>query len=133
MGPQSKPMSEKMAQTIDEEVRAVIDANYNRAETILKENIEVLHNMAQALMDWETIDKFQIDELLQGKKLAPPEPEVEEPKSFEEIEDSINDETGDQLVKDKYWRPKSPPLCTLQTQYSWRVFFSAVAICILNR
>lgn len=97
MGPQSKPMSEKMAQTIDEEVRAVIDANYNRAETILKENIEVLHNMAQALMDWETIDKFQIDELLQGKKLAPPEPEVEEPKSFEEIEDSINDETGDHL------------------------------------
>ncbi|MDT4292273.1 ATP-dependent zinc metalloprotease FtsH [Methylomonas sp. MO1] len=97
MGPQSKPMSEKMAQTIDEEVRAVIDANYNRAETILKENIEVLHNMAQALMDWETIDKFQIDELLQGKKLAPPEPEVEEPKSFEEIEDSINDETGGHL------------------------------------
>ncbi|WP_020482230.1 ATP-dependent zinc metalloprotease FtsH [Methylomonas sp. MK1] len=98
MGPQSKPMSEKMAQTIDEEVRAVIDANYNRAETILKENIEVLHNMAQALMDWETIDKFQIDELLQGKKLAPPEPEeVEQPKSFEEIEDSINDETGDHL------------------------------------
>ncbi|MCQ8118145.1 ATP-dependent zinc metalloprotease FtsH [Methylomonas rosea] len=97
MGPQSKPMSEKMAQTIDEEVRAVIDANYNRAEAILKENIEVLHNMAQALMDWETIDKFQIDELLQGKKLAPPEPEVEEPKSFEEIEDSINDETGDHL------------------------------------
>jgi cell division protease FtsH len=90
-------MSEKMAQTIDEEVRAVIDANYNRAETILKENIEVLHNMAQALMDWETIDKFQIDELLQGKKLAPPEPEVEEPKSFEEIEDSINDETGGHL------------------------------------
>jgi len=68
MGPQSKPMSEKMAQTIDEEVRAVIDANYNRAEAILKENIEVLHNMAQALMDWETIDKYQIDELLQGKK-----------------------------------------------------------------
>ncbi|MBD9361036.1 ATP-dependent zinc metalloprotease FtsH [Methylomonas fluvii] len=97
MGPQSKPMSEKMAQTIDEEVRAVIDANYNRAETILKENIEVLHNMAQALMDWETIDKFQIDELLQGKKLAPPEPEVEEPKSFEEIEDSINEETGGHL------------------------------------
>jgi len=97
MGPQSKPMSEKMAQTIDEEVRAVIDANYNRAEAILKENIEVLHNMAQALMDWETIDKYQIDELLQGKKLAPPEPEVEEPKSFEEIEDSINEETGGHL------------------------------------
>lgn len=77
MGPQSKPMSEQMAQTIDEEIRSVVDRNYNRAETILKENMEVLHNMAHALMDWETIDKFQIDELMQGKLLAPPEPEPE--------------------------------------------------------
>lgn len=77
MGPQAKPMSEKMAQTIDEEIRHVIDANYSRAENILKENIEILHNMAQALMDWETIDKFQIDELMQGRMIAPPEPEPE--------------------------------------------------------
>ncbi|OAI16193.1 cell division protein FtsH [Methylomonas koyamae] len=77
MGPQAKPMSEKMAQTIDEEIRQVIDSNYKRAENILKENIEILHNMAQALMDWETIDKFQIDELMQGRMIAPPEPEPE--------------------------------------------------------
>ena len=76
MGTQAKPMSEKMAQTIDEEIRAVIDSNYNRAETILKEHIEILHNMAHALLDWETIDKFQIDELMQGRMIAPPEPEV---------------------------------------------------------
>ncbi|OAI12950.1 cell division protein FtsH [Methylomonas lenta] len=77
MGTQSKPMSAKMAETIDEEIRSVIDSNYNRAETILKDNIQVLHNMANALMDWETIDKYQIDELMQGKTLAPPEPEPE--------------------------------------------------------
>ena len=77
MGPQAKPMSELMAQTIDEEIRSVIDANYQRAETILKDHIEILHNMAYALLDWETIDKFQIDELMQGKKLAPPEPQPE--------------------------------------------------------
>jgi cell division protease FtsH len=77
MGAQSKPMSEQMAQTIDEEVRKVIDKNYQRAEAILKDNIEVLHNMAQALMDWETIDKFQINDLLVGKVLAPPVIETE--------------------------------------------------------
>ena len=77
MGPQAKPMSEKMAQTIDEEIRSVIDSNYQRAETILKENIDILHNMAHALLDWETIDKFQIDELMQGNKIAPPEPAAE--------------------------------------------------------
>ncbi len=31
--------------------------------------------MAHALLDWETIDKFQIDELMQGRMIAPPEPE----------------------------------------------------------
>jgi cell division protease FtsH len=90
MGKQAKPMSEKMAETIDEEIRAVIDSNYNRAEAILKEHIEILHNMAHALLDWETIDKFQIDELMQGKTLAPPEPEPEPEVVVTEIE--LNDD-----------------------------------------
>ena len=77
MGPQAKPMSEKMAQTIDDEIRHVIDANYQRAETILKDHLEILHNMAHALLDWETIDKYQIDALMAGELLPPPEPEVE--------------------------------------------------------
>jgi len=87
MGPQAKPMSEKMAQTIDEEIRSVIDNNYNRAETILKENMEILHNMAYALLDWETIDKYQIDELMQGKKLEPPQPEPEVVQTEIELDD----------------------------------------------
>jgi cell division protease FtsH len=90
MGKQAKPMSEKMAETIDEEIRAVIDSNYNRAEAILKEHIEILHTMAHALLDWETIDKFQIDELMQGKTLAPPEPEPEPEVVVTEIE--LNDD-----------------------------------------
>jgi len=71
-------MSEQMAQIIDEEIRHMVDSNYLRAETILKEHIEILHNMAHALLDWETIDKFQIDELMQGKILAPPISEIRE-------------------------------------------------------
>ncbi|MSR16819.1 MAG: ATP-dependent zinc metalloprotease FtsH [Methylococcaceae bacterium] len=66
--------SELVAQQIDEEIRAVIDANYQRAEKLLQENISVLHNMAKALMKWETIDKTQIDALMLGKEpLAHPE------------------------------------------------------------
>ncbi len=101
MGKQAKPMSEKMAETIDEEIRTVIDSNYSRAEAILKENIEILHNMAHALLDWETIDKFQIDELMQGKTLAPPEPEPEPEVVVMEIE--LND---DQI------QPVSQPVMT---------------------
>ncbi len=94
MGPQSKPMSQKMAETIDEEIRKVIDDNYTRAENILKEHIEILHNMAHALLDWETIDKFQLDELLQGKMIAPPEPEV-----VIEHELPLNDEQGSAVTQ----------------------------------
>ncbi|MGR9053597.1 MAG: ATP-dependent zinc metalloprotease FtsH, partial [Gammaproteobacteria bacterium] len=78
-GSQSKPMSEKMAQLIDDEIRHLVDSNYERARTILTERMEILHNMADALMQWETIDKHQIDELMKGKKIAPPEPEPEKP------------------------------------------------------
>jgi len=78
MGPQAKPMSEKMAQVIDEEIRHVIDVNYQRAEQILKDHIDILHNMAHALLDWETLDKRQIDALMQGGMIEPPEPVVDD-------------------------------------------------------
>ncbi len=96
-GSQAKPMSEQMAQVIDEEVRHVIDSNYLRAETILKEHIEILHNMAHALLDWETLDKFQIDLLLNGKTIAPPEPEVVQ------VHDGIDekDQTDQQTDEEK--------------------------------
>ncbi len=75
MGHQGSPgskVSGNVAQQIDEEIRAVIDLNYNRAETILEENISILHKMADALMKWETIDKDQIDALMAGKDPKPP-------------------------------------------------------------
>jgi len=94
MGPQSKPMSEQMAQVIDEEIRQVVDSNYLRAETILKEHIEILHNMAHALLDWETIDKFQIDELMQGRTIAPPQLEDDADRKTEgvSLEEGNNEE-----------------------------------------
>ena len=94
MGLQSRPMSEHMAQIIDEEIRQVVDSNYLRAETILKEHIDILHNMAHALLDWETLDKYQIDELMQGRMIAPPEPEIEQSSSGEDEHRLSDGEVG---------------------------------------
>ncbi|HIN68308.1 MAG TPA: ATP-dependent metalloprotease, partial [Methylococcales bacterium] len=44
-----------------------IDRNYQRAKKILKENEDILHAMADALMTYETIDKYQLDDLLERK------------------------------------------------------------------
>lgn len=59
-------LSDDTAQLIDEEVRAVIDRGYQHAEKILKENMEKLHVMAEALMKYETIDTDQIDDIMAG-------------------------------------------------------------------
>lgn len=65
-------VSNSVQDKIDQEIRAVIDKNYQKAEALLKDNISILHKMADALMKWETIDKAQIDDLMAGKEPKPP-------------------------------------------------------------
>ncbi len=71
-------VSGNVAQMIDEEIRSVIERNYQRAENILRENMLLLDRMADALMKWETIDQYQIDDLMSGKDARPPADYVEE-------------------------------------------------------
>jgi cell division protease FtsH len=70
---QHKNISGETANIIDEEIRKVIDKNYDRAEEILKREIEKLHTMADALMKYETIDQAQIADIMAGKVPKPPE------------------------------------------------------------
>ena len=70
---QQKHMSDETAHAIDKEIRDFIDRNYQRAETILKDNMDILHAMAQALMKYETIDRQQIDAIMKGEEPPPPD------------------------------------------------------------
>lgn len=63
-GYQPSAVSASRSEQIDDEIRIIIDRNYNRAEALLKDNIDILHSMAKSLMENETIDKDQIDGLL---------------------------------------------------------------------
>jgi cell division protease FtsH len=72
-GTQGGAVSSNVAHMIDEEIRLVIDRNYQRAETILRENIDILHKMADALMKWETLDRQQIEDLMAGREVRPPQ------------------------------------------------------------
>ena len=53
---QHKQVSDDTAHAIDEEVRRVIESNYQRARQILMTNLDKLHAMAEALIKYETID-----------------------------------------------------------------------------
>jgi cell division protease FtsH len=68
-----KSVSEETAHLIDEEIRSVIDRNYERADRLLRENMDKMHLMADALMKYETIDRLQIDDIMEGKVPRPPE------------------------------------------------------------
>jgi len=70
---QNKSIAEGTAVTINEEVRKIIDQNYKRAEQILKENEDILHTMSDALMKYETIDKYQLEDLMDRKPVRDPQ------------------------------------------------------------
>ncbi|MEN8176123.1 MAG: ATP-dependent zinc metalloprotease FtsH [Pseudomonadota bacterium] len=69
---QHKNVSDDTAHAIDEEIRSVIDRNYERARGILETNMEKLHTMADALIKYETIDSDQIQDIMAGRKPRPP-------------------------------------------------------------
>lgn len=69
---QHKQVSDVTAHAIDEEVRRLIDTNYQRARDILQANIDKLHKMAEALMKYETIDEEQIKDIMEGRDPRPP-------------------------------------------------------------
>ncbi len=70
---QQKQVSPETARTIDAEVRNIIDRNYKRAKEILKKHAKELKSMAEALMKYETIDRQQIIDIMEGREPGPPE------------------------------------------------------------
>ena len=71
-GQPSKAMSDETALAIDKEVRSIIDDCYDKARSILEEHRSKMDMMAEALMQYETIDAEQIDAIMEGKKPNPP-------------------------------------------------------------
>jgi cell division protease FtsH len=71
-GQPAKAMSDETALAIDREVRNIIDECYDKAHKLLEDNRDKLDKMADALMQFETIDAEQIDDIMQGKSPRPP-------------------------------------------------------------
>ncbi len=70
---QHKHMSDDTARLIDEEVRNIIDAAHGQARDLLESHAKQLHVMAEALIKYETLDKEQIDQVMEGREPDPPE------------------------------------------------------------
>jgi cell division protease FtsH len=72
-------VSEATMQKVDAEVRRIIDQQYALARKLLEENRDKVEAMAAALLEWETIDADQIDDIMAGREPRPPKPAPEPP------------------------------------------------------
>ncbi len=88
---QHKQVSDVTAHAIDEAVRSIVDRNYERAKSILKEQEGKLHIMAKALMKYETLNAVQVKDIMEGREPKPPE-------DWDDSDDSettgVKDDTG---------------------------------------
>jgi len=70
----TKQVSEATMQKVDSEIRRIIDQQYQVARTILEDNRQVVEEMTRALLEWETIDAEQINDIVEGRPPRPPKP-----------------------------------------------------------
>jgi cell division protease FtsH len=116
---QHRDFSENTAQEIDREVREIITKAEKRVEKLLKENMEKLHKLADALLEREILDGEEIDLILAGKelpkKVSPIQPKKttsekssKGPKSPKKSTPKKNSESGDGKTNSPEKSPKSP-------------------------
>jgi cell division protease FtsH len=94
---QHKNVSDETAHIIDEEIRNIVDRNYERAKKIIEDNMDKLHTMAQTLIRYETIDKEQIGDIMAGRQpRSPADWDDSEPPRGSSVDQEANrDEKGE--------------------------------------
>ncbi len=69
---QHRDYSEETARIIDEEIKRIVQEAADKAEQLLRDNIELLHRLAEALLKYEILDGHQIDQIIAGEPMDPP-------------------------------------------------------------
>ncbi len=103
-------MSESTMQKVDAEVRRIIDEQYALARKLIEENTDKMHAMAKALLEWETLDADQINDIMEGRAPKPPslpEPPTS-PKEPPVVEVPGIDPESAQIAKDMGMSPLTP-------------------------
>ena len=89
-------VSGETAKVIDEEVKKIIDSCYEKARTILVDNRDKLDAMVEALLEYETIDRPQIDDIMAGRTPSPPSNWNDDPPSEPPTDPLNTDEAPDE-------------------------------------
>ena len=90
-GSAKQDISDETASKIDKEAKSIISDCYMRATDILKENIDSLHLMAKSLVEYETLDAEQIDDIMAGAKPRAPGSKENKTENKEKKDPSVGD------------------------------------------
>jgi cell division protease FtsH len=74
-----KNVSEATMQQVDAEIRRIVDQQYAHARRVIEENRDKVERMARALLEWETIDSDQVEDIMAGREPRPPKPATAPP------------------------------------------------------
>jgi cell division protease FtsH len=69
-----KNVSETTMQKVDAEIRRIVDQQYGLARKIIEDNRDKVEMMAKSLLEWETLDADQINDVMEGRAPRPPKP-----------------------------------------------------------
>jgi cell division protease FtsH len=94
--------SEKTAVEIDEEIRGIINVAMERAEKILNDHIDLLHRLAEELLEREILDADEIDKIIRGEELEPVKKEAAE--EHKEVPDHVK-----KLLEQRKLKEESSP------------------------
>ena len=96
----SRHYSEEVAAAIDSEMRELIDTAYHSAEKLLIDNMDTLHRISEALLEKETLDAREFEEIFQGETLEEVQAhQIEEDEENQQVEEDNNENIDDN--KDK--------------------------------
>lgn len=102
-------VSDATAESVDKEVKTIINQCYTEAKKMLEDNIEKLHLMANALIKYETIGKAQIDDVMQGKPAREPEDWVSDDAATTKVATDADDAATSEAKASKSNKPAAKP------------------------
>ncbi len=97
---QHKQYSEETARLIDAEVRKILQEAYNKAKKLLEDNTEVVHRLAAALLERETISGSDLTKIMNNEDLPPYEPPQDRKTSQQTATEPLEGEENDQQADD---------------------------------
>ena len=104
-----KNLGPSTAEKVDAEISRIVNEQYARAKNILEEKRQIVERMTKALMEWETIDATQIDDIMKSKEPQPPADWDGSDDTDSTPNSSSNDSTDTEpKEKEKKTKPKGP-------------------------